>query len=105
MYRGSLLPRLEGYFLFADHFAQWLKGIRLDPVTGEFDVVDVSPDLRFRPASFAIDTYGEVWAVDRESGAFYRLQPAPADGPEVTLPTATLSEKSITSQPDARASP
>jgi len=105
VYRGSLLPLLDGYFLFAEHFGQWLKGIRVDPSTGGFEILDVSDDLRFRPASFAIDTHGEVWVVNREDGAFYRLAPIPEDGPDVTLPTPTLSETGCTDVAVAPAAP
>ena len=92
VYQGSLLPELSGYYLFSDYYAQWLKGIRRDPITAEFEVIDVTESLGLKPASFAEDLDHEIWLVHRADGAFYTLAPIPANPPEVTLPTRRLSE-------------
>jgi uncharacterized repeat protein (TIGR03806 family) len=104
VYRGALLPELSGYFLFGDHFDQWLMGARKNTTTGAFEFIDISPNLGLRPASYAEGSDGEIWMIYRDLGEFYTLAPIPPSGPDVTLPTPLLSQTNCT-VPTAPAEP
>ncbi|MEL6347471.1 MAG: PQQ-dependent sugar dehydrogenase [Myxococcota bacterium] len=101
VYRGSALPQLYGFYLFTDYFGAWLKGIRRNPAQpGGFEILDVSENLGVRISSFAEGPDGEIWGIQRGSGAFYVLRPPKAAGRAPRVPSPLLSETGCVN-PDA----
>ena len=71
VYRGSAIPRLRGYYLFADYCRGRLKAIR-------FGDEPLRARLRLRAplvSSFAVDPTGEVFVVSQARGVL-RLEPS-----------------------------
>jgi len=79
VYRGSALPWLSGYYLFADHCSSRFWALRYDGAS-IVDLRELTDEITLsggplRPTSFGLDPAGEVLVVDLE-GDVYRLVPS-----------------------------
>ena len=74
VYRGSAIPQIQGFYLFAD----WVNG----RIWG-FDVNQLPPvvtlflDTDLQIVSFAEDSNGELYVLDYSGGGIYRIIPTP----------------------------
>lgn len=61
VYRGSLIPELDGHYLFSDYCAGYLRSF--DTATGAYEVVDWTGDVGVpgRITGFGVDGAGEVY--------------------------------------------
>jgi glucose/arabinose dehydrogenase len=72
VYRGDAIPRLRGWYVFADHCQGRLQAVRPD---GDGSVRHRMLDLSVNAiTSFGEDADGELYVLSREGGV-YRLVP------------------------------
>jgi glucose/arabinose dehydrogenase len=87
VYRGSLMPDLQGTYFFADNDANWVRSIRYDGVTVN-ELTDrtaqlnlgIAPDVLDGITSFGADGSGEIYLCDSPSKIF-RIVAASPPGP------------------------
>ena len=75
VYRGSALPGLQGYYLFADFSTGILFTIPADGQPPLEPEIMLDTDMRF--ATFAEDLAGELYVVDFNDGTLHRIVAAP----------------------------
>ena len=90
VYHGTLLPNLQGTYLYGDFVTGQLWGLRYDgkQVTSKQELVNT----RFPIIACAVDHNGEFYIVDygkpQDGGAIYRLQPNDASAVNSHFPTS-----------------
>ncbi len=86
VYHGTLLPNLEGTYLYGDYVTGQLWGLRYDgkQVTSKRELVDT----RFPIIACAVDHDGEFYIVDYGGGGIYRLHPNDASIVNPHFPTS-----------------
>lgn len=72
VYRGSAIPQVQGFYLFADWVTGRLWGFDINRSPPE---VILFEEAGFRIVSFAEDTDGELYVLDYFGGGVYRLVP------------------------------
>lgn len=80
VYRGSAIPALDGFFLFADYCSGEIFAARFD--AGRTDILNLTEDLQgcdidlTAITGFSLDEDGEVLILARGSGIIYKIIPA-----------------------------
>lgn len=81
IYRGSIMPELIGTYLYADYVSSNLWGLRYDGTKVISNKLLLSPGIAI--SSFGEDSSGELYALDHNGGAVYKIvratQPLPTD--------------------------
>jgi uncharacterized repeat protein (TIGR03806 family) len=81
VYKGLDNPAIQGWFLFGEHHAGWLRGARRTE-SGDFEVRLLHEGHGVKVASMAEDQLGEIWMLERSEGRFWRLETAPPAAPD-----------------------
>ena len=91
VYRGGMLPDLEGAYIYGDYSSGRIWGMKHDgqKVVWHRELADTALQI----VGFGVDQRGELLVLDNVSG-IYRLVPAPADKPPVPFPRL-LSETGL----------
>ncbi len=80
VYRGTLIPRLEGAYIYADYSSGrvWAALPDLQSATG-YTAEVLFDSAGFNISSFGEDTDGEIYIIryNEDGGALYRLEPEP----------------------------
>jgi uncharacterized repeat protein (TIGR03806 family) len=78
VYRGSVLPELNGCFIYGDYSTGKIWGVRHDGtrVTFQRELADTTLQI----AGFASNASGELLVIDH-AGGFYRMEPTPPVAP------------------------
>jgi uncharacterized repeat protein (TIGR03806 family) len=84
VYYGSLLPELEGAYIYGDYSSGRIWGMKHDGsrAVWHHELADTSLQI----AGFHVDQRGELLVIDHGSG-LYRLTPAPKSDPPPPFPT------------------
>jgi len=90
VYRGSRIPSLYGDYFFADYCSNQIWTLAWSPTGGAGAVVDRTADMTppggyGSICSFGRDGLGELYVVDLDGGAIYRIVGAASDAPEVPV--------------------
>jgi glucose/arabinose dehydrogenase len=75
VYRGNVMPGLQGHYLFADFSTGVLFTIPADEQPPLEPVIMLDTDMRF--STFAEDPAGELYIVDYNDGTLHRIVAAP----------------------------
>ncbi|MBI5136109.1 MAG: PQQ-dependent sugar dehydrogenase [Nitrospirae bacterium] len=73
VYRGTLIPRLEGVYLYADYCSGHVWGLTRD---GDAFLPARYLETDLRISSFGEDEAGELYLLDHRGGGVYRIVPA-----------------------------
>ena len=84
VYRGALIPALQGLYVFADYVSGRLYSVTYDPVTGA-PVTELLLETGRKFTHFAHGLDGEVYLLDHNSG-IWRLEPAAVAPPADPFP-------------------
>ncbi|MBX2800343.1 MAG: PQQ-dependent sugar dehydrogenase [Myxococcales bacterium] len=91
VYRGSLVPALQGVLLYNDYYRNEIRGMFADAQTGEIDSRAVVQSSGITAVHYHTGHDGELYVLDQGgNGGLYRFEPAP-NAPIDTFPTL-LSE-------------
>ncbi len=93
VYRGEVLPDLQGVYVYGDHSTGKIWGAKHDgtKLTWHRELVDTP----FHVTGFGRDTKGELLVLDHnEKGAIYQLKKRPVEAPKAVFPRK-LSETGL----------
>ena len=83
VYRGSLFPKMQGYYFYSDFISSRIWSLKENP-EGGWDKRDEGTHTPFSLSSFAEDEWGELYLV-RYSGGLSRIVNIAADLPQGDL--------------------
>lgn len=70
VYHGTDVPALDGLYVFSDYCS---GRIRTVPTDQDKPTPTIVLDTEIRPSSFAVDSSGELYMLDVDSGVIYRI--------------------------------
>ncbi len=89
VYRGSAIPELQGMYLFGDHCASELRGLKLDESPPNKQGLD---NGLISTTGFGEDHDGELYTLSLLTGNIHKIVPASEDNDFLNPLPATLSE-------------